>query len=546
MSNQSKPLESPGIAFNSVLNNSKLSTLKSLIGPSILESVKLMDAELLTEEKISNLAVNVLNPIELLQDFDKRLLFLTELPQHKLAELSMRIGVREGVSDAREINANISSSKSLQDLHSFFGIVTEERVVGHKKSDISQADADYALFDHQRKVVDRVEKALNIEPNKVLLHMPTGAGKTRTAMNIIASHLRNNNNSIVVWLAQNAELLEQAADEFENAWRHLGNRTVELVRFWGIRNPDLETVRDGVIVAGLAKMASYDNRNPNSMLRLADRSSLTVIDEAHQATAPTYSSVINALYTKRIHNKLLGLTATPGRSWTDENENRNLSDFFDRCKVTLEVENYDDPVEFLLDNQYLARPKFQTISFESNFNLSEDQLNTLSYEHEIPDEILNSIGKEANRNKQIISAAKDLLTRHKRLIVFAPSVENAKLISAILTLQGYESNTVFGETNLQSREQILRRFKSSNNDPMVLVNFGVLTTGFDAPNISAALIARPTKSLVLYSQMVGRAIRGIKAGGNAEAEIVTVVDTNLPGFGKVSEAFNFWENSWDN
>ncbi len=45
-----------------------------------------------------------------------------------------------------------------------------------------------------------------------------------------------------------------------------------------------------------------------------------------------------------------------------------------------------------------------------------------------------------------------------------------------------------------------------------------------------ALIARPTKSLVLYSQMVGRAIRGPRAGGNREAEIVTVVDTALPGF----------------
>src|SRR3546814_20134290 len=76
--------------------------------------------------------------------------------------------------------------------------------------------------------------------------------------------------------------------------------------------------------------------------------------------------------------------------------------------------------------------------------------------------------------------------------------------------------------------------------PIVMCNFGVLTTGFDAPSTSAAVIARPTRSLVLYSQMVGRAPRGVKAKGNATAELVTVVDPHLPGFGDVAEASEHW------
>jgi superfamily II DNA or RNA helicase len=79
----------------------------------------------------------------------------------------------------------------------------------------------------------------------------------------------------------------------------------------------------------------------------------------------------------------------------------------------------------------------------------------------------------------------------------------------------------------------------------VLCNFGILTTGFDAPRTSAALIARPTTSLVLYSQMVGRAIRGIRAGGNEFATVVTAVDSGLPGFGDVGEAFLNWEDVWE-
>jgi superfamily II DNA or RNA helicase len=80
---------------------------------------------------------------------------------------------------------------------------------------------------------------------------------------------------------------------------------------------------------------------------------------------------------------------------------------------------------------------------------------------------------------------------------------------------------------------------------MILCNYGVLTTGFDAPAASAAVIARPTMSLVLYSQMVGRVIRGPKAGGTATCEIVTVTDPGLPGFGDVAEAFTNWEDVWE-
>ena len=72
----------------------------------------------------------------------------------------------------------------------------------------------------------------------------------------------------------------------------------------------------------------------------------------------------------------------------------------------------------------------------------------------------------------------------------------------------------------------------------------MLTTGFDAPRTSAALIARPTLSLVLYSQMVGRAMRGKAAGGNSVCEIVTVVDTSLKGFDSVTDAFSNWEDVW--
>ena len=79
---------------------------------------------------------------------------------------------------------------------------------------------------------------------------------------------------------------------------------------------------------------------------------------------------------------------------------------------------------------------------------------------------------------------------------------------------------------------------------MALLNFGVLTAGFDAPVTSCVIVARPTTSVVLYSQMVGRAMRGRRAGGNRDCEIYTVVDNNLPGFRSVADAFSNWEELW--
>ena len=108
------------------------------------------------------------------------------------------------------------------------------------------------------------------------------------------------------------------------------------------------------------------------------------------------------------------------------------------------------------------------------------------------------------------------------------------------------SSSITASTDPDKRQKWLELFKdASDEEACVLFNYGVLTTGFDAPRTSAAIISRPTKSLVLYSQMVGRVIRGTKVDGTESAEIWTVVDQDLPGFRDLSEAFNNWEDVWD-
>ena len=539
------PAVAPGIALQTLLRSAKGTALRELIGPSIMDTIRGLEPDLASGERLGELAARLIDPFSALRNPSMRERIIRMLPLPKARELGQRLDARDGRTLYDDLCSKAADKAVLEVLYSFFGVVHDPRAPADTSSDTVHAPAGYPLFDHQRVAAARVLVALSSSPHKTVLHMPTGSGKTRTAMHIVAAYLRQHEPTVVFWLAQNAELLDQAADEFENAWHYLGDRETGLVRFWGHRRPDILDLHDGVIVAGLGKISALDSRDPATLLRLADRVSLTIIDEAHQAIAPTYAAILTALYSKRPHNALLGLTATPGRSWSDIGEDRKLSEYFDSIKVTLEVAGYEDPVSFLIDQKYLARPLFRTLHSDAGLKLSDADVNDLSSAIDVPEQILDRLGTDTQRNVQILSAVEDLLRVHRRVIVFAPSVDNARMLTAILSVRGHEAHVVTGESNASERERIIRRFRSGANRSMVIVNYGVLTTGFDAPATSAAVIARPTRSLVLYSQMVGRATRGTRAGGNDEAEIVTVADPHLPGFGSLAEAFRNWEDVWN-
>ena len=331
----------PGIALQTLLRNAKGAALRELIGPSIVDTIRGLDPDLASGNRLGELAASLIEPSGALRDAQMRERIVRMLPLPKARELGQRLGARDGRALYDDLCSKAADNAALEILFSFFGVVHDPRVPADTSPDTMQALAGYALFAHQRTAADRVMDALADTPHKVVLHMPTGAGKTRTAMHIVATHLRQHEPTVVCWLAQNAELLDQAADEFENAWRYLGNRETGLIRFWGPRKPDVLSIYDGVIVAGLGKMSALENRDPATLLRLADRVSLTIIDEAHQAIAPTYAAILTALYSKRPHNALLGLTATPGRSWSNIDEDRKLSDYFDTfgCGYAAQPEN---------------------------------------------------------------------------------------------------------------------------------------------------------------------------------------------------------------
>ena len=163
---------------------------------------------------------------------------------------------------------------------------------------------------------------------------------------------------------------------------------------------------------------------------------------------------------------------------------------------------------------------------------------------DVPLTVLKKLGSNEQRNLLILSHILDECEdSKKKIIVFACSVNHAYLIANILMVKGIRAVAVTGETQPELRRSTISKYRDTD-EVQVIVNYGVLTTGFDAPRTSVAVIARPTNSVVLFSQMVGRAARGIKAGGNKTCKVITIVD-EIPGFRSVAETFEYWDDIWE-
>ena len=533
--------------FSELLARADDETLQQLVGSHIVRLLSALDPQLATPSNLRRTCMKLNSPEALLRDRGARSKLVTLLrPEHAVA-LATQLGLDPEDPYRSILTSKIRKNSSQErQLFGFFGVVPEHDSEPPEAPAAGEATTSYGLFDHQRRAQREVIGILAGPEPRVMLHMPTGAGKTRTAMHVVATALRQREPSVVVWLAYSDELCDQAASEFERAWSHLGDRHVDLYRFWGSgRDLDISDICDGFVVAGLAKTFERAKRDGDFIARLADRTSLVVIDEAHQAIAETYSFVLDYLVERHVTTGLLGLTATPGRTWNDPVIDESLAAFFRGHKVTLGVPGYVNPVDYLIAEGYLARPLFRSLAYVPGEPLTNKQLRLLASALDVPEDVLQRLAEDEQRNLAIVHTVEDLARRHERVLVFAATVSHATLLATVLQARGLDAAAVTGATPRDERSRVITRYKNSDPNPRILCNYGVLTAGFDAPRTSAAIVARPTKSLVLYSQMIGRATRGPRAGGNLEAEIITVADTLLPGFGDMSDAFRNWEDVWD-
>lgn len=534
------------LTFTGLLSRADGPQLSRMMPPGAAQLLAAIDQQLAYPRNLVKVLLTLRSPEDLLLNAGTREELLQLLPIPDAELLAVQLGKKLGTDPYQFLLSTVFTKASKSDvLLAFFKVDRHPSDIKEIGPSDSVVEANYPLFPHQVTAALAIREKLSKDPFRALLHMPTGAGKTRTAMNIIADYLRERESGVVVWLAHSEELCQQAEVEFEAAWQILGNRRLRVARYYGKYDSDLTTIRDGIVIAGLAKAFSRLKRDDKHLRALSARSPFVVMDEAHQAIAPTYRQIIELMVRPFTGARLLGLSATPGRTWNDPNADAQLSDFFGRQKVSLSVAGYDNPVDYLIQENYLAKPKFRQISVDSKIKLSAAEQRAIEETFDLPKSVLEKLGRNQSRNLQIIAEIETLMRSHKRILLFASSVDQSEVLTGVLSARGYQAWSVSSNSSHAQRKAAISAYLANDDEPKILCNFGVLTTGFDAPKTSAAVIARPTLSLVLYSQMIGRAMRGTRAGGNKEAEIVTVVDPSLPGFDSVERAFSNWEDVWN-
>lgn len=478
-----------------------------------------------------------------------------------------------------EIIANKSWNKNVLTVHLLKLWNVPETVLDKEKDTtvieneiLAPDDQFYELLDYQYYIKQRVLNNLNSDHllERMLVHMPTGTGKTKTTMHIITNYINFTikKQGIVIWIAHTTELLQQAYDTFESVWKHLGDGKINAYKLWGTKTiENINQPLNGIVFCGLSKLMSIADSKPELYERLKKDCRLIVFDEAHKAAARQTQKVIEDLmrmpdgYENRA---LIGLTATPGRTTEDSYDNNLLTNMFGNKLIYIDSNILNqinlgrlkalntvaetNIIKYFQERRILAKMKPQKLTYKMEF--SEKDIKTLSGalrdmgfdDKEYTDEQLKVLARNKERNLAIMSQLRQLYLDKKPTIVFACSVDHAKMLAAMLTLEGIPNSLVLGNMEPMDRKHAIDLFKDRKSGVDIIINYEVLTTGFDSKNIKCVFITRPTKSIVLYSQMLGRGLRGPMMGGNEECDLIDI-DDNLQAFDNET-AFSHFNDYW--
>lgn len=389
------------------------------------------------------------------------------------------------------------------------------------------------LHPYQRRVKDALRVHLNWGRRKVMAQMPTGAGKTVTALEILVDYLRQPDfDKLIVWIVDSNELADQALESFSALWTLRGDRPIKAYRYFHEFSSDYQNCEPGIVFASFSKawaaLDGADNERRENFNNLCKRSSLVVVDEAHTSMAQTYEAVITKLTSYDAF--LIGLSATPGRN--DAYQTIELAKMYGQQLVSITDEDKNeisDAVEYLRKEGYLASVVFEDL--ESGALVTERD----------EGRICSELAENPTRNEQIIKQIERAIKEDQSTIVFACTKDHVLALTALCRARGINSGFIIGEVPQSERINLLNKFRSG--ELRVLINHEILSTGVDLPNVDKLIITRPVGSPILYSQILGRALRGPKNGGNFTNYVVNISD-NLANFPSASHVYKSFKNNF--
>lgn len=342
------------------------------------------------------------------------------------------------------------------------------------------------LRDYQQQAVDAAVNHFRQNTDSAVLVLPTGAGKS-----IIIAELARIAKGRVLILTHVKELVAQNAQK-------VGLLTTEASIYAAGLN---QKASNGKTVVASVQSAA------RALSQFTEPFSLVIIDECHRISlekTSQYQQLLTYLRQQNPQLRLLGLTATPyrlGTGWIYKQHYHGKvgspeQGIFEQCIFEL-------PIRPLIKQGYLTAPTlFDGLSAQYDFSQIKPNDNG-----EYPEDKVNNLLNHAGRaTTAIIKQLIELSHQRQGIIIFAATVRHAEEIFVQLNKEhGNLSAIVTAKTPDNQRDSLIERFKAK--ELKFLVNVAVLTTGFDAPHVDLIAILRPTASVSLFQQMIGRGLR---------------------------------------
>ena len=327
------------------------------------------------------------------------------------------------------------------------------------------------LREYQEKAVTSVRDEVKKGKRKIIMVLPTGAGKTYVMADIALRCIDNGHK--VLALMHRRLLVYQMRDRFSDYGIDVG------IIMSGVETNFECSVQIGTIQT-YHKRLQLSDVGPETNIFFTD-AAVILIDEAHRSLSRTYKEVF-ANYTDKI---IIGVTATPCLA-----SGMGMGNFYDALVDIVDVQE-------LIDQKHLVPVRYYA---PSKPDLKEIKTILGDYDKK-------ELGKRMNKQKLIgdiyLNWAK--LAGGKQTIVFAVNVKHSIALKDEFVRYGVNAEHFDAHSSDEIREDILRRLESG--DIQVICNVGLLTEGFDYPGVECIVVARPTKSMGLYRQMLGRGLR---------------------------------------
>ena len=319
------------------------------------------------------------------------------------------------------------------------------------------------LYPYQENVIESCKKELS---HSQLISMPTGTGKTITFLSLAKEF-----NKKTLILVHRDELLRQTYDK---------------AKLCGFQESDIAIIsaekKDEIKIINIAMVQSL-NRNLDKYL--PDDIELVIVDEAHHATANTYRNIFKHFQIFENMKPIFGFTATPLRGDKD-----HLSNIF-------KVHTFKMTLSEATQLGYIV--PVHGLRIEIDKSLSDIEMKQGDYDIQQLEKVMNS----DSINKIIVDKCKNLGKTPS--LIFTTSVNHAEILAKMLREQGRKAISVSYKTTKKSLSLIFRMLERGSIE--FITNAVKLSEGFDFPRIQGIILARPTRSPVLYKQMIGRGLR---------------------------------------